>query len=274
MNTTFKIPITKTDAPANLIIEIGASNVAILCYSTFPFTATGFFYYTLAENAENNAIANELKSIFEAEGFTISTTDNVHVFYNYAESTFVPSIYFEKEKVNSIAALMFGNKTNYTNFNETIFSQKIENIYTIPNAIVDSISKVFPNTRQLHSLTMAIQQTNGTKLYATIYDKEIRIILFKENVFTISSYFNYTTPEDVCYHMLNVCERFEVNTTEVEVTINGMIDTSSNLYKEMYKFFMHLNIEQLPEKVELASGFEDIAAHYYTPLIKLAKCVS
>ena len=274
MNTTFKIPYIKTDTPINLIVEIGTSNIAIFCYSTFPFTATGFYYYTVTESDTNNTIGNELKRIFAAENLSTTSVDNVHIFYNNAETTLVPTAYFKKEELQNIAALMFGNKTNYSNLHETIDLHSIENIYAVPTDIKNVLDSVFPAAKSMHSVSKCLQNINGTKLFATVYDKEIRLILFKENTFTLATYFDYATPEDVCYHLLNVCERFGVNPAEIELVINGMINENSNLYKEIYKFFMHVQIENLPNKVELAEGFAEIASHYYLPLVKLAKCVS
>ncbi len=274
MNTTFKIPHIKTDAISNLIVEIGTSNIAIFCYSTYPFTATGFYYYTITEN-DNTALANALQSIFTEEHLSTAGFENVHIFYNNADTTLVPTSYFKKEALhNNIAALMFGNKTNYTNLHETTSIKSIENIYAVPLEIKTLMDNIFPNAISMHSISMALQSTNGTKLFATVYEKEIKLVLYKENEFTLAAYFDYATPEDVCYHMLNACERFAVSPSEIELIINGMIDTNSNLYKEMYKFFVLIQIENLPDKVQLANGFEDIASHYYLPLVKLAKCVS
>jgi hypothetical protein len=274
MNTTFKIPYNNSEAPAHIIVEIGASNIAIFCYSTYPFTANGFYYYSITENDSNTAIANELKAILESEKLTAITTDDVHIFYNYAESTLIPTSYFKQEEINNIANLMFGNKSNCINMHENISTHRIENIFAVPMEIKNTMDIIFPSSKSMHSLSKSIQSVNGTKIYNTVYDKEIRLVLFKENIFTLASYFEYTTPEDVCYHMLNVCERFAVSTSDVEVILNGMIDTNSNLYKEIYKFFMQISIEDLPEKVMLADGFEEIASHYFSPLVKLAKCVS
>lgn len=274
MNTTFKIPYNNTEAPANIIVELGASSVAIFCYSTYPFTATGFYYYTITETENNGTIITELIKIFNNEKLTKASVDNVHIFYNYADSTLVPASYFKNEEVNNIATLMFGKKSNCITQHESIDAQQIENIYAVPMEIKNAMANIFPNAKSMHSLSKAIQSVNGTKLYTTVYDKEIRLVLFKENIFTLATYFDYTTPEDVCYHMLNVCERYVVSPMEVEIIVNGMLDTASNLYKEIYKFFMQISTENLPDKVLLTEGFDEIASHYYSPLVKLAKCVS
>lgn len=274
MNTTFNIPCSNSEVPINLIVEIGNCNVAIFCYTNFPFTAQGFYYYTITENETPNDIATALKNIFVTEDFNTTNTDKVHIFYNYAETTLLPTTYFNAAEVNNIAQLMFGNKTASSNLHETLAINNIENIYTVPTAIKNTLNNIFPAANNMHSLSKAIQNTNGIKLTTTIYDKEIRVILYKENAFTIATYFDYTTPEDVCYHLLNVCERFAVNPNDVELTVNGMIDANSNLYREIHKFFLQMEIENLPEKVELAAGFNGIASHYFSPLVKLAKCVS
>ena len=268
MNTTFKIVPTNIDVPNNILVEISTSNVGVICYTTFPFVINGFYYFNLTEKDKAGAFLTELN---EHLNFL---KEQVNVFYNYADSTLVPSTFFKKDELNNIAALMYGNKLNAINVNETITELSIENIYSVPQNIKNEIESLFPAAKSYHSLSKLIQHTNGTKLYATIYHNEIRVILFKENNFTLASYFDYTTPEDVCYHLLNVCQQNEVSVTEVELVLNGMIETTSNLYKEMYKFFLNIAVDALPEKVLLAENFDGLSEHYFSPLVKLAKCVS
>lgn len=270
MNTTFKIP--STSANNNIVIEIGTSNIALLCYSTYPFTASGFYYFTITAKDTLVTVAEEIKIILQNEN--LLAADQVNIFYNYADTTLVPATYFKASSLNSIAALMFGSKTDSEILYETISIQNIENIYAVPYEIKNTISALYPHAKIMHSLSKAIQLTNGTKLLATVYDTEIRLVLFKENMFMLATYFDYSTPEDVCYHLLNVCERYKVPADDVEVILNGMIDTNSNLYREIYKFFLHTSIEQMPEKTILAENFEGMNAHYFSPLVKLAKCVS
>ena len=71
-----------------------------------------------------------------------------------------------------------------------------------------------------------------------------------------------------------MCQQNEVSATDVVLVLNGMIETTSNLYKEMYKFFLNISVDALPEKVLLAENFDGLSEHYFSPLVKLAKCVS
>ena len=271
MNTTFKIsPVADADNKNNIVIEIGASNIGIICYTTFPFVATGFYYYAITNK---DTVAADLKAILHSENLNADNVADANIFYNYADTTLIPNAFFKVEQVNNIATLMFGNKSNATIANENIASMNIENIYAVPNVIKDMVAEIYPAAKNAHSVSKIVQSTNGTKLFATIYDAEIRVVLYKENEFMLAAYFDYTTPEDVCYHLLNVCERYEVKSTGVEIILNGLIDLNSNLYRELYKFFLNITMEQMPDKVMLADNFNGINEHYFSPLVKLAKCV-
>ena len=85
----------------------------------------------------------------------------------------------------------------------------------------------------------------------------------------IVQYFNYTTPADVCYHLLNVAERFEVAPSSIRLTLSGMIDVDSTLYKEVYKYFLHVNFATTHD-FEVAEGFEGLPSHFYHHLTALA----
>ena len=275
MNTTFKIvPALNNENACNLLLEISESNVAVFCYSTYPFTAQGFYYFSVTENDKGINFANNLKATLQAETLHTAHFNQIDIFYNFADTTLVPTTFFKEAEKDNVASLMFGNKTDSISLHETITELDIENIYAVPNSLLQVMDEIYPTAKKHHSLSKIIQPTVGTTLLTTIYEKDIRLVLMNKNNLLLAAYFDYNTPEDVCYHMLNACQQNSISAEIVHVILNGMIDTNSNLYKEIYKFFLNINTDILPKKVLLAEGFDGLSEHYFSPLVKLAKCVS
>jgi hypothetical protein len=85
--------------------------------------------------------------------------------------------------------------------------------------------------------------------------------------------FQYKVPEDAAYHLLNVCERFEVKANDTVLHLNGMIDPDSNLYNELYKYFLQTAFGTLPEIFTYNEEIKKYPEHYFSHLFELAACV-
>ena len=86
----------------------------------------------------------------------------------------------------------------------------------------------------------------------------------------ISQHYNYTGHEDVLYYLLRTCQQYGLSQEMITLKVSGLIDKQSALYKELYQYFIHLELRdpgwQLPSN--------DIPAHYFTSLKDLFLCVS
>ena len=85
--------------------------------------------------------------------------------------------------------------------------------------------------------------------------------------------FNYQTPDDAAWCLLNICSRFEVDPNDTVLHLSGMIDTGSALYAEVHKYFLHIELEGLTEKAEYADQIIKQPAHYFSHLFASVLCV-
>ena len=97
----------------------------------------------------------------------------------------------------------------------------------------------------------------------------LKLFFFKEGQLQIVQYFDFTTPADVCYHILNVAERFETTASSLTLSLSGMIDVDSTLYQELYKYFLHIKFAETKDVV-FSKGFEELPTHFYHHLTALA----
>jgi hypothetical protein len=72
---------------------------------------------------------------------------------------------------------------------------------------------------------------------------------------------------------LNVCKGFDVQPDSVILHINGMIDENSALYSAIYKYFLQIEFDTLPEGYTYDDGIKNYPAHFFSHLFALASCV-
>jgi hypothetical protein len=99
------------------------------------------------------------------------------------------------------------------------------------------------------------------------------VLLRKQGQLQLIQNFEFNTPEDVAYHVLNVCKNFEVDASATVVTVSGMIDANSNLYNGLYKYVASVKFYELPGNHNYAAAIKEHPAHYFSHLFALASCV-
>jgi Protein of unknown function (DUF3822) len=80
--------------------------------------------------------------------------------------------------------------------------------------------------------------------------------------------YSYTAPEDIVYYLLRIVQQFALSAEEVTVILSGLIDKESALYKELYQYFLQIELRS----VSWNTG--DYPAHFFSSLNDLARCES
>ncbi len=275
MNIAFKIPpVTSDISNLHLLAEAGKEEISFLIFSKAPFALHGLYAYSFKKFLNAEEYAERIRNILAKENMLRNTFASVNIFYNNSESTLVPAEYFSPNDKEQIASLMFGeNKTTVT-FHEIVKGQNIYNIYRIPEKIHQAINEAFLQNYFSHSTSCQLRNNKaGDVLECTVYHNNIKVILYKAGNLQLVQYFEYSSPSDVCYYLLNSCERFAVSPSVVQVSISGMIDINSNLFKEIYRYFLNVSLLQLPEDVIITDKLNEHPHHFYSHLSVLAQCV-
>jgi hypothetical protein len=111
------------------------------------------------------------------------------------------------------------------------------------------------------------------RLLVNIHTDEFSFIAIKENKLLIAQTHLYASPEDICYYLLKTCHQFSLSQEQVLVSVSGLIEKESQLYRELYQFFIHVAFRE-PGWTLPATGEHDYPAHFFTTLNDLARCAS
>jgi hypothetical protein len=276
LKIAFKIPPLIEDVSAShLLVELSNCEVSFLIFSTTPFALQGFYVYEIEKNIPASNYANELKDILHEEAIFHQTFARVQVCYNFTAATLVPKDYFVEAEKENMLDLMVGKDASTYCFYEDVLDNEMKIVYRVSSKIYETVNELFPKNKFSHASSMQLQANkfDGNTLECIVYHNSIKVILAKNGKLQIVQFFDYETPIDVSYHLLNVCEQFAVSPSEAKLILSGMIDVKSNLYGDIHKYFLNINFAALPADTTLADDMKVHPTHFYTNLTALAQCV-
>ena len=275
MNIAFKIPpVSHQYSDMHLLAEAGKEEISFLIFSKSPFALHGFYAFSFARNIGPAEYADTIRHIIHKEHVLQQQFASCHIFYDGDETVLVPGQYFSEADKEKIAELMFGENSATVCFHENVKENGIKNVYRVPQKIHEAMTGAFPKSHFSHSSSsQLVKDGEEDTLRCVVFHNNIKIILFKAGKLQVVSYAEYVSPSDVCYHLLNTCEQFGVQPETVLLVLSGMVDERSNLYIEIYRYFLHVSFWGLPEGINIEHKLDEQPHHFYSHLVSLAQCV-
>lgn len=275
LKTAFKIqPIENTASGYHLLIEAGWEGISFVYYSKDPLKVEGLYIYHFEKNSTALEIADELSFFFKEEN--LPEYLSCSICYNFKECTLIPSSLYKEAALPQMLNLMFADNGEVNNYAEKLNALDAQVLYRVNRRIDEVIRNEFPAAEAHHSnffqLPVLIPQKDS--IYCIIYQNSIKVVLFKEAVLQMVQIFEYTTPSDVAYQLLNICNQHDLSPSEVTVTVSGFIDKKSNLYDELFRYFLNIELDNPASGVAIANHISQYPVHFFSHLILLVKCVS
>ncbi len=275
MKTAFKIlPEAGGQQPAHLLIEAGWEGISFVYYSKDPFQVRGLYIYHFKKNITALEIADELTAFFKEENLPAYT--RCHICYNFKESTLVPSAMYKENMQEKMLEVIYNTSIQASCYAEKIEDSAMHNVYRVDNNIHTALLQQYPSAQTHHSSSLMLQtlKQKGNSLYCTVYQNSIKVFIFKDNLVQLVQFFEYTTPADVAYQLLNICQQHQMNTQELTLMLSGFIDKKSNLFDELFRYFLNIELMEQDEAITTAQAVSQYPAHFFSHLILLVKCVS
>ena len=276
MKIAFKIPPTGHDLhDLHLLAEAGKDEISFLLYTKDPFVLQGFYTYSFNKHISDNETADFIKEIIHKEPVLQQSFLSSNIFYNQKECTVIPGEYFSEGEKHRVCDLMFGEDRMSFTFTEPVRESDMQLVYRVPAKVHESLKEAFPAASFSHAAACQIsaKKPTGDVLECIVYHNTVKLLLFKQGKFQLLQYAEYTVPADICYYLLNTCRQFNVNPAAVQLVLCGMVDEHSNLYKEIYRYFLNISLLPVKKEVEVATRLAGQPHHFYSHLSSLAQCV-
>ena len=119
------------------------------------------------------------------------------------------------------------------------------------------------------------KQANEPVSYLSVlfYPNAILVSAVKDKQLHLLQSYAYEAAEDVGYYLLNICRQLQLSPENTTVLLSGMIEVSSVLYTEIFKYFGQVKLDSWSDAAAIPA-LEEYPAHFFSPLLKLATCVS
>jgi len=226
--------------------------------------------HQLAYYSSNQIDENSLATLFSNHQELNDSFSKVMICYDFNQTILMPEKYFNPEEANKLLKAVFALNNQSLTSIQSIPGYDLHNIYSTPKDVNDWVNRKFSNRKCFHNHSVGIQAMNNKDgLLIDFWEDEFSLIFTSKEKLLLAQTFSYSNPEDVLYYLLKTIQQFSFSQKEVKLTISGLIEKESALFKELYNYF--LNIEF---KNSYWQSDDEYPKHFFSSLNDLVQCAS
>lgn len=230
-----------------------------------------FGYYTSADEEE------DYKKFFEETTALNTRYYQAAIAYDADESIQIPSAIYRYEDGQLHMDTVYGRNVHTTIVSENVPGWNLYNVYRLPTTLQSAASWKFLSGKFWNIYSVLLKNysaKNGEAMIVDFKTDEFSVLVLKENKLLLAKTYSYSSPGDVLYNLLKASHQLGMSQQTVKLSLSGLIEKDSAIYRELYKYFMNLEFESLTGDVKLAEELRAHPDHYYSSISKLAACVS
>ncbi|MFM6926508.1 MAG: DUF3822 family protein [Ferruginibacter sp.] len=231
--------------------------------------------YAFATGLSDNELIENLEAICKTEYVLQKQYSKTHIFWNFAESIIIPAGLMNADNNLDMLNLVFGDARQGPVRSDFLYKHNLYNVFRLPQPVADIFSVSLPLAMQTHVFSALVNRDlpAGNHLFTVFYSNSLVIMLCKEGNLQVIQTFVYNNAYDCVFHLLHVCKGFDVEPGSVMLHISGMIDERSGLYETIYKYFLNIGFDAMPEEYTYIAEINDHPPHFFSHLFRLASCV-
>jgi hypothetical protein len=190
----------------------------------------------------------------------------------FPEALLIPRKYFAQD--SNLLHLIYGVQIN-RQFYDFAGQWQLVNFYSLPESVLQFLIDQFPFASFRHVYTPSLKMPNESEASEQIsvhfVNKQFRVMVKKDNNLLLMQTYVFSTPMDVVYYLLKICNEFGMSQELTHLTLSGFIEHDSTLYQEIYQYFINVAFAQ---HIQIEMPEHHYPQHFFTSLHKLAACVS
>lgn len=231
----------------------------------------------LAYYTDDEVSSNFLEELFLTHPELNAAFYQVLICYDYPYSSLISFDDYRHGEGTHLLNAMFGLNNTATVIAELIAGWQVYNIYAVPDDVHEWIIKKFTAGKYLHQYTVNTKNINPAEEFITLQvdfrKDDFTMLATGNNKILLAQTFLYSTPDDVLYYLLKICQQFGSSQQEVHISLSGLVDQQSALYRDLYQYFLHVEFRNA-EWIIPASANNENPLHFFTSLNDLSKCAS
>lgn len=201
----------------------------------------------------------------------VESSGTILVASAFPESIFTPLGYNGEEVLQSL----YNPEKSVVALSDSINEWQVKNHYLLPKAIHNAVNHKFSNVSYINFFTAALKGYNditaSDQIAVHFSPNQFSVLVKKGGQLQLAQLYSYQSPLDVVYYLMKIIEEFNLSKEETVLIISGLIEESSDLYRELYQYF--LNIQFASSSMASIEG-DTYPSHFFTSIYNLAACVS
>lgn len=264
MKRLFSIPPKEEKSNDVLLLELSHYHICIATADSDTKNVSALYYYLF----ENPITADEVREALADVGSNVDAYNRVVVNAAFNDAVIVPLEHFYKEAQYNFLMLPYSKEAV---FNDVMDKQGIAVVYSIPPYIMD-VLKSAKELSTVHNYCCTLRQDTeaDASMAVSFTSKEFTVLVKRMDKLLLAQTYTYTAPMDVIYYLLALCNQYHLQQDTVVVTLFGLVDEDSALYKELHQYFAHLHFAQPPGALLEGHSYPQ---HFFSSTYNLAACV-
>lgn len=273
MKPSFHIKPEVEYNPANsiLLLIAGKRHCSFAVMNYLSKELVEFGYYISNEEEE------DYKKFFEETDVLNTRYYQAAIAYDTDETIQIPSAIYKYEDGQLHLDIVYGKTVHTTVVSENVPGWNLYNVYRLPTSLQSAASWKFLSGKFSSVNSVLLKNYSNLKGQSMMIDfktDEFSVLVLNDGKLKLAKTYSYSSPDDVLYYLLKLVHQLGLSQQEIKLSLSGLIEKDSAIYRELYKYFIDLEFESLSGEVKLSDALKDHPEHYYSLISKLAACVS
>lgn len=196
----------------------------------------------------------------------------VQVVFEHASAVLLPTELIQENTINAAINLVHCvQKELITLHNSLAFNQQNITIgYRVNIQLFQSLQQHFNIIQLQHVYQNVLQQAlnlqplQETAMYILMYQNLFVLACIKNKHLQLIQTFTYQTPEDVLYKLLQITQQYQLEQSNCNIILIGVIDLEQKLYQLIKDNFMQVSVPTLVTNNILEQSNVNYPSHYFT----------
>lgn len=273
LNPTYHIKAEEISNPEEAVLLMTAGDFffsfAILKHVSKEIVEFG--YYSFLNRQEGKWI-----DFFDNNELLTANYFQSAIAFNPATSMLVPAAHYNEEKVQVQLDVLSGPDFHSDTITEYLPEWNLYTIARVPQPLHSAVNSYFVSGKSFSTNFVLLKNIPPEKPDFFLVDfrtDEFTVLVFKDRQLLLLNAYPYSTPGDVLYYLLKICRQYGIVQQEINIILAGLIEKNSAIFRELYKYFIHLQFDDLIAGITVKDELNKCPCHYFSTISKLAACV-
>ena len=223
-----------------------------------------YSFFNILSREEYN---DTLKQMIAGDDLLALLYGKIHIHLLSDCFTLVPESIFDESKKSDLLEFNQQNIQTMNIKHEAIPKTEIIIIYGIDIETENILNSYFSKAKISHSSSSLIEtwitpNAEGKMLHCYVQASSIQIAYVKHAQLKFFNIYQYKTPEDFIYYLMNVVNHLSLDQDKINLLFSGEVVMDSGIYKLAYKYIRIIHFAQRPHWVHCSEEL-NFPGHFY-----------